>query len=254
MTKLAKVYNVSHTTILALLERRGIPRRPLTEACKRPNRLTREQRLTRIAQKRLDRIAAGLCASCGKAPPVTGRTQCQPCRGSQRERSKTFYLERMKKGECQYCGGHLEEGRYGLAFCLACNARIRKKQQERRDAGLCPICGKLAAPGIRLCLRCRASTRASYRKRREDVVAAYGGRCECCGETALEFLAIDHINGGGNRHRRKLGRSNIYGWLIRNKYPSGFRVLCHNCNQARSYYGQCPHERARNAAKPVVRK
>ncbi len=26
-------------------------------------------------------------------------------------------------------------------------------------------------------------------------------------------------------------------------YPTGFRVLCHNCNCALAYYGSCPHER-----------
>jgi hypothetical protein len=31
-------------------------------------------------------------------------------------------------------------------------------------------------------------------------------------------------------------------WLIREKLPDGFRVLCHNCNQAIGYYGVCPHE------------
>ena len=31
--------------------------------------------------------------------------------------------------------------------------------------------------------------------------------CECCGEKHLEFLAIDHINGGGGKHRKKLGNN-----------------------------------------------
>jgi hypothetical protein len=39
-------------------------------------------------------------------------------------------------------------------------------------------------------------------------------------------------------------------WLIRENFPQGFRILCHNCNQARGYYGICPHEseRASSAA------
>jgi hypothetical protein len=28
--------------------------------------------------------------------------------------------------------------------------------------------------------------------------------CICCGEKTLEFLSIDHINGGGRRHRDEL--------------------------------------------------
>jgi hypothetical protein len=85
--------------------------------------------------------------------------------------------------------------------------------------------------------------RAFHRRRRETVIAHYGGRCACCGETEFEFLAIDHTNGGGEQHRAEVGQgSNMIGWLIDNGFPDGFRVLCHNCNQALGYYGRCPHE------------
>jgi hypothetical protein len=35
----------------------------------------------------------------------------------------------------------------------------------------------------------------------------------------------------------------LYLWLKRNNYPTGFRVLCHNCNLAIGFYGYCPHHR-----------
>lgn len=73
-------------------------------------------------------------------------------------------------------------------------------------------------------------------------------KCQCCGETTIQFLAIDHINGGGNRHRREVvGGSGayVYSWLKKNNYPDGFQVLCNNCNQAKSNYGKCPHEKLR---------
>jgi hypothetical protein len=67
--------------------------------------------------------------------------------------------------------------------------------------------------------------------------------CACCGEMNLEFLSIDHINGGGNQHRREVGRgTSFYLWLIRQGFPTGFRVLCHNCNQSIGYFGYCPHQ------------
>lgn len=69
--------------------------------------------------------------------------------------------------------------------------------------------------------------------------------CNCCGETEIKFLSIDHVHGGGNEHRRSIGNSgkggNIYHWLYRNKFPDGFQVLCHNCNMAKGFYGRCPH-------------
>jgi hypothetical protein len=82
--------------------------------------------------------------------------------------------------------------------------------------------------------------------RKLEILARYGSCCQCCGEKNMEFLAIDHIGGGGNKHRRELKINNgsgLYMWLIKNNFPSGFRVLCHNCNQALAHYGYCPHRK-----------
>jgi hypothetical protein len=38
--------------------------------------------------------------------------------------------------------------------------------------------------------------------------------------------------------------SSVVGWLARQGYPPGYRVLCHNCNSAYGYYGHCPHQQA----------
>lgn len=73
-------------------------------------------------------------------------------------------------------------------------------------------------------------------------MAAYGGKCACCGETEIGFLTIDHVNGGGAKHRREI-KNHIYGWLKKHNYPPGFRVLCWNCNCAIGALGVCPHRR-----------
>ncbi len=93
-----------------------------------------------------------------------------------------------------------------------------------------------------------------YRKLRDEVYAHYGGYiCACCGETTREFLTIDHIDGNGNEHRRSIGigkaGSKFYYWLKKNNYPSGFQILCFNCNCGRERNkGICPHK----AAKPML--
>lgn len=79
-----------------------------------------------------------------------------------------------------------------------------------------------------------------------EVIGVYGGACECCGASNIEFLAIDHIAGGGNRHRKDnymTAGKGTYIWLKRNNYPQGFRVLCHNCNHSIGQYGYCPHQK-----------
>ena len=79
---------------------------------------------------------------------------------------------------------------------------------------------------------------------RRQVLEHYGGLCQCCGETQYEFLAIDHINGGGRAHRRSIPGQSVYRWLRKHDFPPGFQVLCHNCNMAKAFYGKCPHQPA----------
>jgi len=48
----------------------------------------------------------------------------------------------------------------------------------------------------------------------------------------IRALSIDHVNGGGTKHRKALGSGGglaFYGWLIKNAYPPGYQVLCMNC-------------------------
>ena len=53
-----------------------------------------------------------------------------------------------------------------------------------------------------------------------------------CGYNDIRALAIDHVNGGGNKHRTQLGRrggGEFYRWLVMNGYPEGYQVLCMCC-------------------------
>ena len=91
----------------------------------------------------------------------------------------------------------------------------------------------------------RERQKLNRRKVRLICLVHYGGnppKCNCCGESYIEFLGIDHINGGGGKHRKSI-KVLIYSWLKSNNFPTGFRVLCHNCNMAKSFYGQCPHDK-----------
>jgi len=74
------------------------------------------------------------------------------------------------------------------------------------------------------------------RKIKKEVLSYYSNgiiACAICGEKNLYCLTIDHINGGGNKHRReefgKVWGGNIYGYLRSRNYPLGYQVLCMNC-------------------------
>lgn len=142
--------------------------------------------------------------------------------------------------------------------------------QNARRPDNCRICGvllnttnwypSLSPPNGRqhICIDChKAKFREGYsrnrtaehvrqreksRRLKQVCLDAYGTGCACCGEKSFEFLCIDHIAGGGNRHRKEVGYgSGFYRWLKSNNFPIGFRVLCMNCNFSYGHYGICPH-------------
>jgi hypothetical protein len=89
------------------------------------------------------------------------------------------------------------------------------------------------------------------RKRRtvevkQEIFAAYGGKCTCCGEDTFAFLSIDHINNDGSAQRKIHGVGfGFYQWIKRQNYPEDLQILCFNCNLARGFYGACPHQERR---------
>lgn len=135
-----------------------------------------------------------------------------------------FYADRSKS-----------DGRHSV--CIACTLTARRAYyRDNRE--------KVRARNRSYWETHKAEFRQNARKIKLEVIAAYGGECACCGETAPEFLTIDHIDGGGKAHRRELagyGRA-IYRWLKAQGFPQdGFQLLCWNCNCAKGFYGTCPH-------------
>lgn len=82
------------------------------------------------------------------------------------------------------------------------------------------------------------------RKVKLKALVLYGGnppKCDCCGETHIEFLTIDHIHGGGRKDRNQIHRV-FYQWLINSPIRKDlYRVLCYNCNCSLGHLGYCPH-------------
>lgn len=75
---------------------------------------------------------------------------------------------------------------------------------------------------------------------RQLVFNHYGWKCSCCGEGREEFLCLDHIKGGGNRHKKTV--HHLYQWIVKNNFPEGFRTLCFNCNFTLGHRRYCPHQ------------
>jgi len=91
-----------------------------------------------------------------------------------------------------------------------------------------------------------AALKTAERQRlRTELIAAYGGKCACCGEAEPAFLQLDHVNGGGNKERLMSGGKGggVLRRLRREGFPPGYQVLCANCNYAKAFNpGGCPHQ------------
>lgn len=93
---------------------------------------------------------------------------------------------------------------------------------------------------------CRAYSFRKHREWKRAALAVIGESCACCGESTFEFLTIDHVDNDGHIHRRQINQRNIYEWLAKVDYKTDFRLqtLCFNCNFAKRYNGECPHQRS----------
>jgi len=165
------------------------------------------------------------CSKCKKVYPNTPenfpykRGQCRSCRRACQRKYHKEHREQLAANQRRYCAKHREQ--------IA--AREKKYREEHREQ--------------------RAAQQKPYqkeyrRKLRLEVLNHYtpkGLRCACCGEDHVEFLCIDHINGGGGQHRKSIN-GDFYNWLKKHGFPKGFRVLCFNCNGSLGFYGYCPHK------------
>ena len=81
-------------------------------------------------------------------------------------------------------------------------------------------------------------SRSEIGRRREllriKVVEKLGGKCIKCGVDDIRVLQLDHINGGGNKERRKgIEAYTVYkrALLVGEKE---FQILCANCNRLKA--------------------
>ena len=211
----------------------------------------RELQKSLLAKARVKRwrdkcIRDGRCWKCGKPPLFTSRL-CLTCRDKRDLYARERREIRQRSGTCVKCGKHPPER--GIQYCCECKigqGRAKcKLRRTRKEGHLCSNCGKRRdnpTGATVLCLACLFNAKQEYQRVRDRVFEHYGKTCCCCGESERAFLSMDHINNDGAQHRRDIGESKIYGWLARNKFPSGFQTLCMNCQFGKKNCGICPHQ------------
>ena len=180
------------------------------------------------------------CTKCGVVKPSSAfssrgdgfgiRSACTGCSQITHESRKKKLTE---QGRCARCGTKRKSVK--RKHCAACLTVARETNNKyNRD------------PKNKEHLRTLRKDRQTRYK--DAAYAAYGGYvCACCGITHVEFLSIDHVHGDGAAHRKIVKGTGtgmtLYVWLKSHDYPSGFRILCMNCNFALGHFGYCPHDK-----------
>jgi len=201
----------------------------------------------KLSMKKLreKRRLAGLCR-CGRKRAPNSK-MCRKCLKNGAATARRSRIRRRAANLC-HCGNELDTL---LQACTKCTKRRSKSRKatriKRHAAGLC-ACGRKARRGLKRCARCSAYIAATRKRKNAElkliVVNHYGGICACCGEAVLGFLTIDHVNGGGTKHRHSIKKqgASFYRWIIKAGFPSNLRVLCYNCNCGSAANGGiCPH-------------
>lgn len=117
---------------------------------------------------------------------------------------------------------------------------IYHREYRKRHRKEVTIQGKLRYQKSRKAILLRGRNRRLAIK--NEMVAAYGGQCACCGEKNPKFLSLDHKNNDGHKDRR---RDVILWYYLKTQgWPKDHhQILCFNCNLGRAAnYGVCPHK------------
>jgi len=176
---------------------------------------------------RKERLINGLCLGCGERPPTDEFESCEICRTKH-----TAYRKDRRLKVCGQCGKEKENKRASLCnTCLLKDLdRVMKTYQYRKEHKLCVKCGAIKNNGKAQCDSCLEKRKLRQQRLKITIINHYGGTCQCCQESDISVLVIDHIDDDGASHRKKVGKGNVYDSIRQQNFPPGFQVLCANCN------------------------
>lgn len=179
-----------------------------------------------------------------------GGTKCSLCR---KKETPSLY----KTNECS-CGGiksidaarcrkcMIEHNKTKTRFCGKCGTELNSnnwnKCDQKTHSNICRSCDNSKQRDLND--KNEKKNEIKRYKVKAETMAAYGGKCACCGESETAFLTIDHKFENGAAHRKTAGRRFVfYTWLRKQGYPQDeYQCLCMNCNFAKSKNpGGCPH-------------
>ena len=151
----------------------------------------------------------------------------------------------MKK--CKICGEIKDETDFYRSFlgylssyCKGCSYECSKQYAQEHKESIRDIQKKWVSSNKEHVYKKNKERRD---KIRNEVLLAYGGRCECCGENNLGFLSIYPKN--DEEKETTINVQRLRARLKRLGFPDEYEVLCKNCRFSIVRIGFCEHNPTR---------
>lgn len=188
-----------------------------------------EQTCTRcMKSKLLNDYSVGNCLD-GKS------SLCKKCDNI---RSKNNYAKSVGKNRDQILDYNSIEYKIvnGKKMCAEC-------EQWKSENDFTTDCMRKDSKNV-YCNKCRSMRIYAYnvretRRVKLKCMLGYGGRCNCCGDSRVEMLTLEHVNGKGIRCQT----TSLMRKLIELKFPVGYLCLCYGCNVATKHGRPCIHSK-----------
>jgi len=160
----------------------------------------------------------------------------------------------MEKKDCTKCGktkhiamfwhGSSYKGkRYYQSLCKSCAKKAKRISYLKKPEIYREQRTKWRKENIE---RAKENARKYTKKLKIEAMSRVCGnetiKCNCCDETEIKFLCIDHVNNDGKEDRKKYRTDQLYAKIkkMRSRLKM-YQVLCYNCNMAKAFFRICPH-------------
>ena len=137
--------------------------------------------------------------------------------------------------KCDYCGEEFFPNKHTQTSQRFCSSKCRKASEYIRNKNTYKEYRRTHKEQDKIydrnyCLSLKKRVIFHYSN---GLMKCMNPECEVKGGARdIRSLSIDHLNNGGCKHRRDIGKNGgqvFYKWLIDSNYPEGYQVLCMNC-------------------------
>lgn len=182
-----------------------------------------------------------LCQNCGKEFNSTHTNEKYCSDNCRNEYSRKYQMERWRKKHpfetliCPQCKQEFIQTSTNQTHCsLSCRRKIWRKIPKNK------VKEQNQSIYYRSINRLKINSHAKNHRQELKIqaIAYYSPDSKCHGWDGkgcpskcsdITSLTIDHIDSNGTQHRKQEKIKNIYQWLKNKNYPSGYQVLCFNC-------------------------